>query len=108
MSTPQSIPLTARIQIGLGTAMTAFGILVAIAVSITILALTGANHTTVTTPVTASQAAAGSTPQIHYLGPRQEQAAINPQSGGDNASTAGVGNPPAGYACLGAARSCLR
>jgi len=106
MSTPQSIPhLTPRFRIGLGTTLTALGVLVAIAVSILILALTGANNTTVATPVTASQAASGSTPQVHYLGPRQEQAATDAHSGGTR-PTAGAGNPAAH--CLGAAQRCLR
>jgi hypothetical protein len=87
--------------------MTALGVLVAIAVTITILALTGANHTTAPTPATASQASSGSTPQVHYLGPRQEHAVINPPSGGGS-TTVGVGNPASRYSCLGAAQRCLR
>jgi hypothetical protein len=105
MSTHQSIPhLAPRVRIGLGTVGTALGVLVAIAVAITILALTGANHTTVATPVTASQAAAASTPQVRYLGPRQEQAA----RAASTSPAAGIGNPAPHYTCLGAAQRCLR
>ena len=109
MSTPQSIPhVTPRVRIGLGTTLTALGVLLAIAVTITILALTGANsnQTTVATPVTASQAASGSTPQTRYLGPRQHQAATDQQSG--TTITAGAGRRAGHYACLGAAQRCLR
>jgi hypothetical protein len=90
MSTAQSIPhLTTRFRIGLGPLLTAVGVLVALAVTITILALTGTHHTTVATPVTASQAASASTPQTRYLGPRQAQAALH----GGTTATAGVVNP---------------
>ena len=84
--------------------LTAVGVLVAIAVAITIMALTGANDTTVATPVTASQAAAGPTPQTHYLGPRQEHAAHTDGT----TPAAGIGNPAPHYTCLGVARGCLR
>lgn len=108
MSTPQSIPhLTPRSRIRRGTLLTALGVLLAIAVAIIMLALTGTNHTTLATPVTASQAAASSTPQVRYLGPHQEHAAINPQSRGITPATS-AGNPAPHYNCLGAARSCLR
>ncbi|MGB8881531.1 MAG: hypothetical protein WCD11_34875 [Solirubrobacteraceae bacterium] len=108
MSAPQSIPhVTHRFRIGLGTMLTALGVLLAVAVTIIILALTGANHTTVATPVTASAAANGSTPQTHYLGPRQQRAAINPQNGGITA-TASAGKPAPLYSCLGAVQRCLR
>jgi hypothetical protein len=107
MSTPQSIPrATPRIRIGRGTALTVLGVLAAIAVTIVILALTGANHSTVTTPVAAPQVAGASRPQTHYLGPRQEHAAPNPHNG-DGTSPA-AGNPTAHYACLGAAQRCIR
>jgi hypothetical protein len=106
MSTPQSIPrVTPRVRIGLGTALTALAVVAAIAVAITILALTGANHTTVTSPVAASPAAA-STPQTHYLGPGQEHAAPGPQTGDGTSPVAG--DAAAHYACLGAAQRCLR
>jgi hypothetical protein len=108
MSTPHSIPhVTPRFRIGLGTALSALGVLLAIAVTVILLALTGANHTTIATPVTASQASTGSTPQAHYLGPRQQRAAINPQSV-PGTTTTGASNPAAHYACLAAARRCLR
>lgn len=108
MSTPQSIPhVTPQFRIGLGTALSALGVLVAIAVTVTFLALTAANHSSVATPVTASQASAGSVPQVHYLGPRQQQAAINAQSVAGT-TTAGASNPAAHYTCLGAGHGCLR
>ncbi|HTU88249.1 MAG TPA: hypothetical protein VMF57_21895 [Solirubrobacteraceae bacterium] len=108
MSTPQSIPhLTPRSRIRPGTLLTALGVLFAIAVSIVILALTNANHTTIATPATPAQAAADSTPHVRYLGSEQVHAALNPVGGGGTTSTAGVGTP-AHYDCLGAARSCLR
>ncbi len=106
MSTPQSVPLSPRVRIGRGTTMTALGVILAIAVAITILALTSADHTTVATPATASQAASVSTPQVHYLGPRQEQAAVTPQSGSGTTPTAG--NAVSHYSWLGAAHRDLR
>lgn len=105
MSTTQSTARIApRFRVGRGTLLTAIGVLVAIALAITIPALTGANHTNVATPATASQAAAGSTPQTRYLGPRQEQAAQRDAT----TPTAGIGNPAPHYICLGAAQRCLR
>jgi hypothetical protein len=117
-STPQSIPLTRRIQGGLAVAV---GILVAVAVVVTLIAVTGTNnprHRTVkpnpksVTPTLSSALAslspqerqyvlgiaalsprqlsagygtspsaavgkAASSPQIRYLGPRQEGAVVN-------------------------------
>jgi hypothetical protein len=109
MSTPQSIPrATPRIRIGRGTVLTVLGVLAAIAATIVILALTGANHTTVTNPVAAPQVAGASRPQTHYLGPRQQDAAPNPQTRDDTGPVAGASNPTAHYACLGAAQRCLR
>jgi hypothetical protein len=103
MSTPQSIPhFTPRFRIGLRTGLSALGVLVAVAVTVIGLALTGAHHATVATPVTAPQAAAGSMPQTHFLGPRQEQAASGATA------TTGAGTPAPHYICLGAARRCLR
>ena len=103
MSTPQSIPrATPRIRIGLGTVLTALGVLAATAATITILALTGANHTTATNPVAASQAAGASTSPTHYLGPRQQRA--ESQSGDSTSPVA----PAAHYTCLGVAQRCLR
>jgi hypothetical protein len=101
MST-QSIPhVTPRFRTGPRTVLSALGLLVAIAATITILALT-ANHTTAATPATAPHAAARSTPQTHYLGPRQEHATLNPQTSGT------TGNPAAHYSCLEAAQRCIR
>jgi hypothetical protein len=91
--------------------MTALGALIAIATTITFIALTGANHTTTATPPTASQAAAGSTPHIRYLGPRQQSARPNPQTAqiqrGGSTPTTNAGNPAPQYTCLGAAHHCL-
>jgi hypothetical protein len=95
------------LRLGLKPALTALGVLLAIAVTVIILALTGASHTTVATPVTAPQAASSSIPQVRYLGPRQVHAALNPHRGWGTAITAGAGTP-AHYDCLGAARRCLR
>jgi hypothetical protein len=102
MST-HSIPhLTPRFRIGRRTVLTAVALLVAIAATITILALT-ANHTTAATPATAPHAtAARSIPQTHYLGPRQEHATPNPQTSGTTA------NPAVHYSCLQAAQRCIR
>jgi hypothetical protein len=107
MSTSQGIPHPAPgFRIALRTVLTALGVLLAIAVTITFLALTGANHTTVATPVTASQAAAGSTPEIHYLGPRQNSAALSatPTSGASGLAA----DPAPHFTCLGDAQRCLR
>jgi hypothetical protein len=103
MSTPQTI-LTPRLRIRPGTGLTTLGVLVAIAITIAILALTGTHHTTVTTAATTSQAAATATPQTHYLGPRQQQA---PTTTHGAASAASAG-PAAHRTCLGAAQRCLR
>jgi len=78
-------------------------VLVAIAVSIVILALTGAHHATTSNPVTPSQAVAGSVPQTHYLGPRQDRAGLNPQT---TQTQAGGATAPH-YTCLEAAQHCL-
>jgi hypothetical protein len=107
MSTPQSVPLSPRVRIGLGTTLTALGVILAVAVAITILALTSADQTTVATPPTVSQAASGSAPQVHYLGPRQERA-ISRQGGGGITPTAGAGNAVSHYSWLGAAQRDLR
>ena len=101
MST-QSIPHVApRFRIGTRTVLTAVALLVAIAATITILALT-ANHTTAASPARASHTASGSTPQAHYLGPRREQTTLNPQI------SATAGNPAGHYSCLQAAQRCVR
>jgi hypothetical protein len=84
--------------------MTAIGVLVAIAVSIVIVALTGAHHTTTSTPVTPSQAASGSVPQIHYLGPQQVRAGLNSQTphvrSAATAPAAGGSTQAPQYTCL--------
>jgi hypothetical protein len=108
MSTAQSIPrVPHRFRIGLVTVLIALGVLVAIGVTITMLALTGAKHTTAVNPARPSQASSASTPQTHYLGPHQLQAAAQMQRG-SGISTAGVGNSATHYTCLGAAQQCLR
>lgn len=108
MSTSQGIPhVTPRFRIGLGTVLTAFGILVAIAVIVVFLALTSANHTTTATPAPAAQAAAGSPPQIRYLGPRQTTAALSATTTG-SASGLAAGNLAPRFTCLGDAQRCLR
>jgi hypothetical protein len=85
MSTRQSIQgATPRFRIGHGAALTALGVLIAVAVTIIILALTSASHTSVATPVTAPQ-----------------------RDGGGNASTAGAGNQTVHYICL-VDKFCLR
>lgn len=81
--------------------LSAIGLLVAIAVTISILALT-ANHATAATPATAPHAATGSTAQTHYLAPRQEQATPNPQT------SRTTGNPAAYYSSLESAQRCIR
>jgi hypothetical protein len=104
MSTPETIArVTPRSGIRPGTIVTALGVLLAISVTIALLALTGTHHTTVTTPAKTSPAAASASPQTHYLGPRQQQAL--PTTHGASAASAG---PSAPYVCLGAARRCLR
>jgi len=105
MSTPQTIePLTPRFRITPGALLTALGVLVAIAVTVTFITLTGTNHhTTIASPAT-SQAAATATPHTQYLGPRQQHAPTVSQGAG----SAPAGEPAAHYACLGAPHRCLR
>jgi hypothetical protein len=108
-STPQSIPLTRRIQGGLAT-LIAVGVLLAIAVAVTVIAVSNANNTTQARQVRTSQANVGSTPhtrqtrylgrelesrglsastpQTRYLGPRQAGAGVNGRPG----PAAAVGN----------------
>lgn len=111
MSTPHSIPRAPRFRIGLGTLLTALGVLIAVAITITFIALAGATHTTIATPATPTQAAAGSTPHTQYLGPQQQSARPNPQTaqinGGGITPTTGADNPAPHYTCLGAAHHCL-
>jgi hypothetical protein len=95
MTTPQTnAHIAHRLRIRPATPLTALGVLVAIAVSILILALTHAHRTATGSPVTPSQAAGGSVPELHYLGPRQVGAGREPQ-------TARVhGDATAQYRCL--------
>lgn len=105
MATPQTITRTTpRVGIRPGTVLTALGVLVAIAVAIVILALTGTHHTTVATPAATPQVGASATPGTHYLGPRQEQALAIIHSTASTASGGAAGH----YTCLGAAQRCLR
>ena len=68
-STPQSIPLTRRIRSGRAT-LIAVGVLLAIALAVTLVAVS--NTTTVqTTHLRTSQANVASTPHTRYLGLRQ-------------------------------------
>jgi len=101
MST-QSIPhVTPRFGIGPRTVLTAVGLFVAIAATITILALT-AHHTTAQAPAAAPHVSARSTPQTRYLGPRQQHATLNPRTSGTIRNRAGR------YSCLEAAPHCIR
>ena len=101
MSTPQTITRpTPRSRIRPGAILTTLGVLVAIAVTIGILALTGTHHTTITTPATSSQAGASATLHTQYLGPRQQQASTT--------SHGAAGAASAHSTCLGAAQRCLR
>jgi len=111
MSTPHSLPRAPRLRTGLGTLLTALGVLIAIATTIAFIALTGTNHTTAATPAAPSQAAAGSATHIQYLGPQQQSAERNPQTaqsqGAGSTPTTDAGNPAPRYTCLGAAHYCL-
>jgi hypothetical protein len=104
MSTPQSIEaVTPRIRIRPGRAVTALGFLIAIAVTIMFLTLTGTNHhTTAVIPAPTSQAGATATPPTHYLGPRQLRA------DGGATPTVGASNSAPRYTCLGGPQRCLR
>jgi hypothetical protein len=107
MSTPQSIAHRPRLRIGLGSLLTAIGALVAVAV--VFLALTGANHPTIASPPTTSQAASGSTPHIHYLGPRQVREGIIAQTPRMYHAVTGqrmVRAAPPQNTCLGAEQRC--
>jgi hypothetical protein len=113
MSTTQTTAwVSPRFRLGYGMLPIALGALVAIAVTTVMLALIGANRTTVPTrstvptrttvasPAITSQPAGVATPQVHYLGPRQTRAALYaPAAGSDRA---------AHYTCLGAPQRCLR
>jgi hypothetical protein len=105
MSTPQSIALTPGLRIGRRTTLIALGLLLAIAMTLTVLTLTSSGQTTGTTAAAASYAVGGSTQQVRYLGPRQEHAI--PQNGGGT-STAAPSTLLMHYTCLGAVQRCLR
>jgi hypothetical protein len=105
MSTTQGIShLTPRVRIGFGTVLAALGVLVAIAVTIGLLALTSANHTAAAIPSATSPAVAGSAPEIHYLGPRQTSAALSATT----SSGLGASDRAPHITCLGDAQRCLR
>jgi hypothetical protein len=105
MSTPHTITrVTPRLRIRPGAVLTALGVLVAIALTIGILAVTGTHHTTITTPARTSQAAAAAAAQTHYLGPRQQHAPTTTH-GAASATSAG---PAAHSTCLETAQRCLR
>jgi hypothetical protein len=107
MFASQVIPhLTPRCRIGLGKVLTAFGILIAIGVAVVFLALAGANRTTAASPSTPSRAAAGSAPEIRYMGPRQTTAGLSATTSG--ASGLAAGNLAPRFTCLGDAQRCLR
>jgi hypothetical protein len=114
VSTPQAIAFPApRFRFRQATLLTALGVLVAIAASIAIIALTSGGHpAAATTPVGVSAAATSSVPETHYLGPSQiAAAALAPQSTQLQAvgttATANASNTRL-YTCLGAAQRCLR
>jgi hypothetical protein len=108
MSTHHSIaPRTPRFRIRAGTVATGLGVLVAIAVTIVFLSLGGTHHSTVAIPPTAASTAGASMPQVHYLGPRQMQAARTPNRHAV-APNSSVGVPAQRYTCLGAAGRCVR
>jgi hypothetical protein len=86
-STPQSIPLTRRIQGG-GATLIAVGVLLAIAVTVVILAVTSGNNPAQRTSAGTSQATGGSTARARYLGARQAGAVVN----GGASPAAAVGN----------------
>jgi hypothetical protein len=115
MSTPQAIAFPApRVRFRHATLLTALGVLVAIAVSISVIALTTGGHpAAATSPVSVSQATPGSVSEVHYLGPRQIGAiALNPQTTQLQAvgttPTADASNTVLHYSCLGAAQRCVR
>jgi hypothetical protein len=89
-SSPHSIPsVTPRFRVTHGTVLTAFGVLVAIALTLMILTLTSATSPTVPPPVTASHAGGGTPPAVRFLGPRQLQdAALNASRGTTSAADA--------------------
>ena len=109
MSTPQGIAHHPRSLTRRGTLTTALAALVAVAVAVAFLALTGVNHSTIASPPTTSQAASGSTPHVDYLGPRQVRAGLAAQAVQvyDGVSGQRVVRAAAPhYSCLGAEQRC--
>jgi hypothetical protein len=86
-STPQSIPLNRRSQGGLA-ALIAVGVLLAIAATVIVLAVTSGDNPAPRTSAGTSQANVGSTARARYLGARQAGAVVN----GGPSPAAGVGN----------------
>ena len=71
MPTPQTITRVGpRFRTRQTALLAALGVLIAVAVTTAILALTGAHHTTATIPVTPSQADSGVVSQANYVGRR--------------------------------------
>ncbi|MBV8998778.1 MAG: hypothetical protein JO304_06945 [Solirubrobacterales bacterium] len=69
MTTPESIPRAApRLHTAIGRGLVALGALVAVAVTVLFLALTGANRTNQTGFVTATQSSTAYLPPIRYHG----------------------------------------
>ena len=115
MSTPQTIAFPApRLRLRHATLLTALGVLVAITVTVAVLALTtGAQHNATAVPVTSSAAIGGSVPAVRYLGPRQvSAAALDPQPTQLQAfgatPTAAASHAALLHSCLGDAQRCLR
>lgn len=69
-STPESIPVTRRIQGGRAT-LIAVSVLLAIAAVVTLMALSNTKTGVLTRDVRTSQATVGSTPKTHSLGVHQ-------------------------------------
>jgi hypothetical protein len=85
-STPESIPLTRRSHGGLAVAL---GVLLAIAVAVALIAVTGSKTTVPPRPVGASQATVASPP--HTPGARQQGEVIN---GGPTAANGNSASSP--------------
>ena len=84
-----------------GTVLTALGVLIAIAVTIMFITLTGTHHTTAAIPAT--------TPNPPLPPPRTPTTSGHANSRPQPpAASAAAGEPAAHYACLGAAQRCLR
>ncbi len=82
MSTLQSTPrVPYRLRTRLGAGLVALGALIAIAVSVLILALTGANHTTTASSATHNAAAHVSVPVTQSHGTGAPHAVLDPLTG---------------------------